>query len=85
VLRFEPANEKTAYIQLTTFKSFDNEGPSFYFGSMPLFIYKISCKSARKNLNAIDHLPQAFSANIAVEQEMIVAAITTALFIFTLF
>jgi len=35
VFRFNPTNKKAAFIELTTFKSFDSEVPSFYFGSMP--------------------------------------------------
>jgi len=33
VFRFKPANEKTAFIELTSFKSVDSKVPSFYFGS----------------------------------------------------
>ena len=35
-----PANKKSAFIELTSFKSFDSEVPSFYFGSMPPFAHK---------------------------------------------
>jgi len=31
-------NKKSAFIKLTSFKSFDSEVPSFYFGSMPSFV-----------------------------------------------
>jgi len=31
---------KSAFIELTSFKSFDSEVPSFYFGSMPPFAHK---------------------------------------------
>jgi len=35
-----PANKMSAFIELTSFKSFDNEVPSFYFESMPPFAHK---------------------------------------------
>jgi len=50
--RFKPTNKKSAFNELTSFKSFDSEVPSFYFGSMPLLI-NLSCKSASKPLNAV--------------------------------
>jgi len=31
---------KSAFIESTSFKSFDSEVPSFYFGSMPPFAHK---------------------------------------------
>ena len=40
VFRFNPTNKKSAFIELTSFKSFDTEVPSFYFGSMPSFAHK---------------------------------------------
>jgi len=53
VLRFKSTNKKSAFIELTSFKSFDGEVPSFYFGSIPPFAHKRSCKSAGTPLNAI--------------------------------
>jgi len=38
--RFTPTNKKSAFIELTSFESFDSEIPSFYFGSMPSFVHK---------------------------------------------
>jgi len=35
VYRFKPTNEKFAFVDMTSFKYFDNEIPRFYFGSMP--------------------------------------------------
>jgi len=40
VFRFKPTNKKFPFIELTSFKSFDSEDPSFYFGSMPPFVHK---------------------------------------------
>jgi len=40
VFRFEPTNQKSAFISVTRFKSFDSEVPSFYFGSMPPFAHE---------------------------------------------
>jgi len=56
VFRFEPTNQKSAFISVTRFKSFDSEVPSFYFGSMPPFhhlLMNLSCKNASKPLNAM--------------------------------
>jgi len=38
--RFLLNNKKSAFIELTSFKSFDSEVPSFCFGSMPPFAHK---------------------------------------------
>jgi len=35
-----PINKMPAFIELTSFKSFDSEVPSFYFGSLPPFAHK---------------------------------------------
>jgi len=51
---------------LTSFKSFDSEVPSFYFGSMPSFVHKISCKSA-SIISTLDDMLNAFCSLIAVE------------------
>jgi len=40
VFRFNPTNKKSAFIEWTSFKSFDGEVPSFYFGSMSSFAHK---------------------------------------------
>jgi len=55
VFRFKPTNEKSAFIEMRSFKSFDSEVPIFYFGSMLPFAHKLNlaCKSASKPLNAI--------------------------------
>jgi len=38
--RFLLNNKKSAFIELTSFKSFDSEVSSFYFGPMPPFVHK---------------------------------------------
>jgi len=40
VFRSKPTNKKSAFIELTSFKSFDSEVLIFYFGSMPPFAHK---------------------------------------------
>ena len=85
VFRFKPTNKKSAFIELRSFKSFDNEVLILYFGSMLPFVHNklnLSCKSASKPLNAISaqcYSSMLFAINIAVEQEVIRAAITIAL------
>jgi len=37
---FKSKNKKSAFIESTSFVSFDREVPSFYFGSMPPFAHK---------------------------------------------
>jgi len=44
VFRFKSKTKKSAFIELTSFKSFGSEVPSFYF---------LSCKSASKPLNVV--------------------------------
>ena len=50
---FKPTNKKSPFIESTRFKCFDSEVPSFYFGSMPPFAHKLSCKSVGTPLNVI--------------------------------
>ena len=85
VFRFKPTNTKSAFTELRSFKSFDNEVLILYFRSMLPYAHNtpsLSCKSASKPLNAISaqcYSSMLFATNIAVEQEIIGAAITIAL------
>ena len=38
--RFKPTDKKFAFSELTSFLSFDSEGTSFYFRSLPPFAHK---------------------------------------------
>jgi len=40
VFKFNPTNKKSAFVELTSFISFDSEVSSFYYGSMPSFAHK---------------------------------------------
>jgi len=53
VFKFKLGNEKTALIELTSFKSFVSEVSSFYFGPLPLLLIKPSCTSACENLDDV--------------------------------
>jgi len=46
------SNIKFAFIELTSFQSFDSEVPSFYFRLMPPFAHKPFLQSISKPLNA---------------------------------
>jgi len=82
---FKPTKRKSAFIELTSFKSLllVKFQVSTLDESQHLLV-KLSCESACENLDAISARSALcfFSANIAVEQEVIVAAIVIAVGLF---
>jgi len=75
VFGFKSTNKKFACIELTSFKSFDSKVPSF-----PSFFGSLLWTNAHKFLaKALANLSMP---NIALEQEVIVAAITIALIVY---
>jgi len=70
MFRFETTNKYSVFIELTSFKSFDSEVPSFYFGSMPPFARKTFLQKCFVNF---------LMPNTALEQDVIAADITIAL------
>ena len=88
LFRFKPANRKSTFIELTSFKSlfFVNFQVSTLNESQHLLV-KLSCESICENLDAFNASSAVcvFSANIAVEKGVIVAVIVIALFIFFLY
>jgi len=53
VFIFKPTNKNFAFIELTSFLSFDSEVPSFYFESMPPFAHKPVLHSQKDESRAL--------------------------------
>jgi len=88
VFRLESENKKSIFIEVESFKNLHLV--KFQVSTLDEsnhLLVKLFCKTTCENLDAISERYAAcfFTANIAVEQEVIVASIVLALFIFAHF